>query len=129
MSSSSLGRALLAVAVLLLTAGCPKTSKDEGPRADGGAVTISCATDRLNCEEHPSPTAEQEQALRVVCSSGSGAFAKPAACPKAHFHGKCTFTADNVLRIRRYYDGPGVDIAYQQDFCVNTAHGTWSTTF
>jgi hypothetical protein len=79
------------------------------------------------CEENPVAAASAEEALRVACSSGSGVFAKPAACPPAGFVGKCTFTSDATLRVRRYYTG--VDIAYNQDFCVNTAHGTWATAF
>jgi hypothetical protein len=108
---------LLAVA----SAGCKKPAAESG-----GSIACYSAVQHF-CEENPAPTAAQEEALKVMCSSGSGAFAKPAACPTAGFVGKCTVTAGTTITVRRYY--PGVDAAYNQDFCVNTAHGVWSTAF
>lgn len=144
MTCNSLGCALLGIG-LVLTAGCTEKinpavdggtsdAASEASTADGGdagkTASIACyISGQFSCEEIISPTPAEEDNLRVVCSSGSGEPKTPAACPPAGFLGKCTFTADGTTRTRRYYTGPGVDAAYQQDFCVNTAHGMWSTTF
>jgi hypothetical protein len=141
MTCTSLAYALLGIS-LLAASGCsskdktdpvvdggglPDSSTDAGP-ADAGGASVSCYTElQFNCEERPSPTAEQADALEVICSSSSGAFRTPADCPTPKFVGKCTFTTDGTLRVRRYYTG--ADAAYEQDFCVNTAKGVWSTTF
>jgi hypothetical protein len=133
MTHESLVRAILGVALGLLAAasgGCTDGGGTTHAGTADAATTVSCYTDvQFVCEENPTPTATDEENLRVVCSSNSGVFAKPAACPTAGFLGKCTFTSDGTLRVRRYYPGEGVDVAYLQDFCVNTAHGVWSTTF
>jgi hypothetical protein len=119
----SLRRLAVLGLVLMFAAGCPKK-----PAAEGAGSGASCySAVQFFCEELPAPNAEQENALAVMCSSGSGAFKKPAACPPAGFLGKCTMTTGKDVKIRRFY--PGAEAAYQQDFCVNTARGVWSTTF
>ena len=142
MTFKSLGCVLLGIG-LLFTAGCsvktdPIGTADGGTDANSEASTsdagkgtsISCYTSvQFFCEENPTPTAADEENLRVLCSSGSGVFEKPAKCPPAGFLGKCTYTTDGTLRVRRYYPGEGVDIAYNEDYCVKTALGVWSTTF
>jgi len=146
MTCTSLLSALLGLGLLAAVAGC--SDGDKGTGADGGAPaadasseaatgtdggkgeSISCYTDvQFVCEENPTPSAADVANLMVVCSSNSGSFKSPAECPKPGFLGKCTLTSDGTLRVRRYYMGEGVDAAYQQDFCVNTAQGMWSTTF
>ena len=122
------GPGLLGLVGLLAAASAGCT--DKGGGAADAATSVSCYTDvQFVCEENPTPTATDEDNLRVVCSSGIGVFSKPAACPTAGFLGKCTFTSDGTLRVRRYYPGQGVDVAYLQDFCVSTARGVWSNTF
>lgn len=139
--------------ISFLLAGCTDkggTTADGGTAADGATeasatgtdaaasdasatdaskgLSVSCYTDvQFVCEELPAPTANEEESLKVVCSSGSGDFQKPAKCPPAGFLGKCTFTTDKTNRVRRYYTG--AEGAYQADYCVNTAQGIWSTTF
>lgn len=136
MSPNALRSAFVGIGFLVAVA-CAGCTTKSGTTADGGTVadaettgkaSISCYSDvQFYCEEIVAPTMEQEDGLKVVCSSGSAVFSKPAACPPAAFVGKCTFTADGVTKTRRYYTG--VDAAYNQDFCVNTAKGTWSTVF
>jgi hypothetical protein len=118
---------LVGLAVLLT--GCP-ASKPEAAKtdaaADGGSGSIACySAVQFNCEENPTPTAESVANLSVKCSSVSGVLSRPAACPQAGFQGKCSTTSD--VPVRRWYTG--ADVAYSKDFCINTAHGTWSTTF
>ena len=137
--------ATLAVSLVWVT-GCHLTGTD--PAADGGATdagsaetstpveaganSISCylATQFL-CDEYPNPTPAQLMDVPTACSSGSGAFEHdPSKCPMAGFKGKCTRPDGPTVPgpyVERFYDG--ADLAYAQDFCVNTASGVWSTTF
>ena len=135
--TSSVGCAL--VGLCLLLAGCP--GKSDPTVTDGGVAdaspadaskggSVSCYTGvQFVCEERQPPsTADQAEALRVACNSGSGVLQEPAKCPPAGFLGKCTIaTGELAGQVRRYYTG--ADAAYQEDFCVNTAKGAWSTTF
>jgi hypothetical protein len=118
--------------VVLSSVGC--ASKTDGAK-DGGTTSDTAASDASSgiacyiadqfvCEENPTPTAEQEANLRVMCSSASGVIGT---CPRPAFLGKCTVVTGKDTTIRRYYTG--ADGTYQQDFCVNTAHGVWSATF
>ncbi len=139
MSCRSIGYALVGLG--LLAAGCSSKST---PITDGGTTldapseaavdggklsSISCYSSvQFFCEERQAPTAAQADALRVMCSSGSGELEEPSDCPPAGFLGKCTISSGELAgQIRRYYTG--ADAVYQQDFCVNTAQGVWSTTF
>lgn len=45
----------------------------------------------------------------------------------SEFQGKCTIGTGKGREVKRVYTG--ADVAYEQDFCVNTAMGVWSTTF
>ncbi len=85
---------------------------------------------QFTCNEYPNPTAAQRTDVPTACSSGSGDLQEPAACPPAGFKGKCTRPDGPTVPgpyVERFYDG--ADVAYAQDFCVNTASGVWSTTF
>lgn len=82
---------------------------------------------QMRCKEFPQATADQEANLPVECSSDSGKLTSPAACPNAGFVGKCTVGTGVGREVRRWYTG--ADVVYQQDFCVTTAMGLWSTTF
>lgn len=138
--TSSIGHAL--VGLSLLVSGC--SSKSDPVVTDAGIAdsasdsakadaskgpSISCySAEQFFCEEREAPTADQADALRVLCSSGSGDLQEPAKCPQPNFVGKCTISTGELAgQIRRYYTG--VDAAYNEDFCVNTAKGAWSTTF
>jgi hypothetical protein len=137
---------LLVVASLVWVTGCHLTADDPagtdgGVTSDAAVAETSTATDagasiscylatQFTCNEYPSPTADQVTAVPTACSSGSGDFEQPAACPMTGFKGKCTRPdGPNVPGpyVERFYDG--ADVAYAQDFCVNTASGVWSTTF
>ncbi len=65
---------------------------------------------------------------RVPREEGGGARERPS-CPMSGFIGKCAVPANGKEgpEIRRWYTAK--DAAYQQDFCVSTAKGVWSTTF
>jgi hypothetical protein len=110
-------------------AGVADSASEAAPADSGKGVSISCYTSvQFVCEEREAATADQAAALRVVCSSGSGDLQEPAKCPPAGFLGKCTISSGELAgQIRRYYTG--ADAVYQEDFCVNTAKGAWSTTF
>ena len=98
-----------------------------GPK-DSTGQTASCYVDNQQiCYEDPSPTDSQAQNLSIKCSSDSGDFERPAACPQSGFLGKCTATTSEGVEIQRFYTG--ADAAYQADFCATVALGTWSTTF
>ena len=77
----------------------------------------------FRCEEAPAPTKDQDEARAIECSSTSGTLK----CPAAGFEGKCTIVENGTTTIRRAYKG--AETAYQKSFCVETAKGTWSTTF
>ncbi len=110
---------LAVLPVGLLAAAC-SSSKSDG--------SISCYVDvQLICYEDANPTAAQLQNLPVKCSSDSGQYATPAACPHAGYLGKCTFSAPDGTETDRFYTG--VDATYQQSFCETVALGTWSTAF
>jgi len=128
----------------LLVTGCHLTATDPG--ADGGAVgdagaaetsteaggaSLSCyLATQFTCDEYPNPTPAQVMDVPTACSSGSGELHQPAACPTAGFSGKCTRPEGPTIPgpyVERFYTG--ADVAYAQDFCVNTASGVWSTTF
>jgi len=79
------------------------------------------------CYEVGAPTADQSSNLQVKCSSVSGTFATPAACPASGFVGKCTFAAADGNETDRFYTG--TDVTYQADFCQTVDNGVWSTTF
>lgn len=97
-----------------------------GPSKSGDS--ISCYVDvQLICFEIDNPTAAQLQNLPVKCSSDSGQYLTPAACPQAGYLGKCTFDAPDGVETDRYYTG--ADAAYEQSFCETVALGTWSTAF
>jgi hypothetical protein len=100
--------------------------------ADGGATSsISCyIASQFICDDYPSATATQLTDVPVACSSASGELKTPSACPQADFKGKCTRPEGPTVAgpyVERFYTG--ADVAYAQDFCVNTANGVWSTTF
>ncbi len=101
--------------------------------ADGGSdvkagSSIACyIATQFRCTDYPNATAAQLSTdVPTMCSSVSGVLSQPAACPTASFGGKCTRPASEGY-IERFYTG--ADLAYARDFCVNTALGTWSTTF
>lgn len=103
---------------------------DPTPTPDAGMSVGSVAcymADMFKCDEYPNATQTQHENSAVACSSTSGALTEPAACPTANFVGKCTTGTGVSARVERFYTG--ADAAYAQDFCVNTALGTWSTTF
>ncbi|MFO0670770.1 MAG: hypothetical protein U0235_14250 [Polyangiaceae bacterium] len=130
---------------LALTAGDCKTtdsSADGGATGEAGAktdagdasvdagATIACYVgNQFRCKEIQNPSESQQTNLPIECSSVSGDYGT--SCPRDNFGGKCTVAADTGPKdspeIRRFYTGR--DLAYEQDFCVNTAHGVWSTTF
>ncbi len=95
---------------------------------DAGADSIACyVASQFLCHEYPQATADQKTNLPVECSSDSGDLTTPAACPTANFGGKCTVGTGEGRDVKRFYTGS--DLAYDQDFCVNTAMGVWSTQF
>jgi hypothetical protein len=114
--------------VTLLAASAIGACSSATTTTDGGTQTASCyvATQQI-CYEDPSPTASQAQNLSVKCSSDSGQFLQPAACPQTGFLGKCTATTSEGVEIQRFYTG--ADATYQADFCANVSLGVWSTTF
>ena len=90
--------------------------------------SISCyVAPQFICYEDANPTSAQQQNLPVKCSSDSGAFHAPAACPQNGYLGKCTFNAPDGVEVDRFYTG--ADPAYQQSFCETVDLGTWSTAF
>jgi hypothetical protein len=98
--------------------------------ADAGATnSITCyIAPQFICDDYPNPTPSQVMEVPVACSSASGDL--QAKCPEAGFKGKCTRVDGPTIAgpyVERFYTG--ADLAYAQDFCVNTAHGFWSTTF
>jgi hypothetical protein len=100
--------------------------------ADAGATSsISCyIASQFICDDYPSPTAAQLADVPVACSSASGDLETPSKCPQTDFKGKCTRPEGPTVPgpyVERFYTG--ADVAYAQDFCVNTANGVWSTTF
>ncbi|MDB4937007.1 MAG: hypothetical protein JWP87_3979 [Labilithrix sp.] len=133
---------LLSFALFAVLAGCSSTKDDD--TTDGGAKdaavadssavdaggSIACSVPQQDrCHEYPAPSDDQRAAVTVECSSVSGAISTPATCPTAGFIGKCTIaaTGKDGPEVRRWYKAD--DAAYQQDFCVNTAKGVWSTVF
>jgi hypothetical protein len=133
----------LVVSLVLMTA-CHPTVDDTDAGADaageastadsatdGGASSLSCyVASQFTCDEYPHPTPGQTTDVPVACSSASGVLEQPAACPMAGFKGKCTRPEGPTIPgpyVERFY--AGADVAYAQDFCVNTASGVWSTTF
>ena len=98
---------------------------DAGGGDDGGAGTACYIAPQFRCHEYPQPTGDQVQNLAVECSSDSGDLGP--SCPTAGFVGSCTLGTGAGREVTRWYTG--ADAAYEQDFCVNTAHGVWSTTF
>ncbi|HEY8076345.1 MAG TPA: hypothetical protein VIF62_19605 [Labilithrix sp.] len=105
----------------------PSTPDGGGAQSDsgGGGNTACYIAGQQRCHEFPQPTGTQANDLAVECSSDSGMLG--ASCPTAGFLGKCTLGSGAGREIRRFYTG--ADAAYQQDFCVNTAMGLWTTTF
>ncbi len=93
--------------------------------AKGGSIACYIR-DQFRCVEYPTPTSTQVTDVQAMCSSASGVPSQPAACPSADYRGKCTRPASEGY-VERFY--AGTDAAYDQDFCVNTAHGVWSTAF
>jgi hypothetical protein len=90
--------------------------------------SVACYLDtQFLCREYPTADDQKVSDASVACSSGSGVFTQPAACPNANFQGKCTSTENGYTKIEFFYTG--ADVAYAQDFCVNTAKGIWATTF
>ena len=114
----------LAMAPLLLTlaagvAGCGASKSGD---------SISCyVSAQFICYEDANPTSSQLANLPVKCSSDSGDYKQPAACPQAGYLGKCTFAAPDGTETDRFYTG--ADAAYQQSYCETVALGTWSTAF
>ncbi len=98
---------------------------DAGADAASGAGTACYIAAQFRCHEFPEPTGDQAQNLAVECSSDSGDLG--ATCPMAGYLGKCTLGTGAGREIRRFYTG--ADAAYEQDFCVNTVMGVWTTTF
>ena len=132
------------LASLVWVTGCHLTAQDPGSDAgatsdassaetsvEAGAASLSCyLAAQFTCNEYPSPTPAQVTDVPTACSSGSGELLQPAACPMAGFKGKCTRPDGPTVPgpyVERFY--VGADLAYAQDFCVNTASGVWSTTF
>ena len=99
------------------TLGCGNTEK-----------SASCYVDTQQiCYEAPLPSSTQVSNLQVKCSSVSGAFAQPAACPQTGYLGKCAYSAADGAEVDRFYTG--ADATYQQSYCQTNNLGTWSTTF
>ncbi len=122
--------ALIALATFTIGGNCGGNAGGDGDAAQ--AVSLSCyVADMWRCDEEPLATAAQRMNAPVSCSSLSGVFHSPAACPTADFQGRCTLppasTGMDGMQIQRFYTG--ADVTYASDYCVNTAHGTWSTTF
>ena len=136
------------LASLVWVTGCHLTSDDPGADggpasdaasseasteagAEAGASSLSCyLATQFTCDEYPNPTPAQVTDVPTACSSGSGDFEQPAKCPMTGFKGKCTRPEGPTIPgpyVERFY--VGADLAYAQDFCVNTASGVWSTTF
>lgn len=108
--------------VIVVAAGLAACSSS---KSDG---SISCYVGAQSiCYEIAAPNAQQLQNLPVKCSSDSGDYETPSACPATGFIGKCTFAAPDGMETDRYYTG--VDAAYQQSFCETVALGTWSAAF
>ena len=133
---------ILPVALFLALAACSSEMKDPGAADAEAPKDASVATDagttksiacsiptQDRCKEFPMPSEDQLANLPVECSSVSGMISTPAECPKVGFVGKCTVAGigKDGPEVRRFYKAS--DAAYQQDFCVDTAMGTWSTTF
>ncbi len=102
----------------------PEPTPDAGPSVGSVACYVA---DQFKCDEYPNATTMQHENSAIACSSLSGMLSEPAACPTAEFVGKCTTGTGTDTHVERFYTG--VDAAYNQDFCVNTALGVWSTTF
>jgi hypothetical protein len=125
-------RSLLALLVLPATfAACGPGDSSKSPDAatgDAGAGSIACyIAGQFRCKEYPEATNDELNNLPIECSSTSGVLTSPANCPMAGFQGKCTMGTGVGREVKRVYTG--ADLAYEQDFCVNTAMGVWSTTF
>jgi hypothetical protein len=132
-------RTLFPVALLFLLAGttagsCPNKTdpSDAGTGADGaaGSGTACYIADQFRCKEFPNPSEDQRNNLAVECSSGSGVLSDK--CPTANYKAKCTVPPDpnnpkDGPEVRRWYTGR--DIAYEEAFCADPAHGAWSTSF
>ena len=98
---------------LLLLIGCPvgegkddtgggvDSSNDSGSDFEAGST--SCYVDvQFICDELPDGSSEAAENLAISCSSRSGVYAQPAACPAADYQGKCT-------------NGTGTDTTVQED--------------
>ena len=96
------------------------------PSTSGNSISCSVGPQFI-CYEDANPTAAQLQNLPVKCSSDSGDYRTPAACPESGYLGKCTFSAPDGTETDRFYTG--ADASYEQSFCETVALGTWSTAF
>src|SRR5882672_2380289 len=106
---------VLAVACVAIGGDCSKMNADGG--LEGGGPSLSCyIADMFLCNEYPAATAAQQTDAPVACSSASGTFLSPAACPMAGYQGKCTrppaSTGMDGVQIQRFYTG--ADVAYAQ---------------
>jgi hypothetical protein len=119
------GLHLLAFGLVASLQACP-AKNDAAPASSSVACS---APDQFRCRELPQPSVTQREGVTVECGSGSGKLSSPASCPTAGFVGKCTIAASGKdgPEVRRWYKAD--DAPYQQDFCVNTAKGVWSTAF
>ena len=122
---------LMFAASLLIAANCGGSNNPDAGDASRGVSQACYTASMFRCDEEPNATTAQQMNAPVVCSSASGVWTTPAACPTAGFMGKCTLppasTMMDGVQIQRFYQG--ADVAYAADYCVNTSHGTWSTTF
>jgi hypothetical protein len=135
MRTSSTTVVLIGLSLLLTAGKCddPQSTTDggaaDGGGGTGGGTTTCYVATQFRCHEFQNPTQEMKDDLATECSSDSGNLA--AQCPTAGFGGKCTLpipaTTKGGPEVNRFYTGS--DLAYDQDFCVNTANGVWSTTF
>jgi hypothetical protein len=92
----------------------------------GDSISCNVAVQFI-CYDIANPTSAQLSNLPVKCSSDSGDYKTPAACPQTGYLGKCTFAAPDGTETDRFYTG--ADAAYQQSFCETVSLGTWSTAF
>lgn len=133
MRTTSATVVLIALSLLLTAGKCddPKNTTDGGAtEGGGGSGSTTCyVSTQFRCHEYDNATTDMQNNLATECSSDSGNLA--AQCPTAGFGGKCTLPIPPGTKggpeVNRFYTGR--DLAYEQDFCVNTAHGVWSTTF
>ena len=112
-------KSLVSVVAVIAVVACGPSKSD--------SISCDVVSAQNICYDIAAPTADQTSNLQVKCSSVSGTYKTPGACPASGFVGKCTFAAPDGTETDRYYTG--TDVTYQQDFCVNVALGMWSTTF